>query len=213
MPLPTMHLWVARKIAERAGLPISGRYLLGNIAPDAIHGRRQATPEAKYEAHLRVPGFADGWDNALELMTQSGGDPFLLGCALHILLDHKWVAGPYIRFKKSMPKSASAEEIKRQYSMDCEYIERWLFKQNGSQGLWTAVLRAPLSHSYSYVTSGEIDMWRKMRFAGLSLDRNIPPARIISLSIARAFMENAADTLVEEINARGIAKYYKEIER
>ena len=36
MPSSTMHLLVAQAVAQASAIPLTGRFLLGNLAPDAV---------------------------------------------------------------------------------------------------------------------------------------------------------------------------------
>lgn len=55
MPSSTMHLLVAQAVAQAGSIPLTGRFLLGNLAPDAVAMRNGYTPQDRERAHLRNP--------------------------------------------------------------------------------------------------------------------------------------------------------------
>ena len=199
MPLPTMHLWVARKVAEQAGFELSGRYLLGNISPDAVKVKKKVDPKDYPYAHLRNESFQDGWDNAVRLLNSKDTDAFMKGYAIHIMLDHLWALGPYTKLKNAVTKKYSEEDFKRFYQRDCEFIERWLYRQSDSRSLWTAVMNAPITGFGDHISPGEVDLYRKDSYTSLNDGKEMKPVGMISLTVARAFMDNAAEKIVQTI--------------
>lgn len=198
MPLPTLHLWVAERAAQLAGLPISGRYLLGNLAPDAIHMRSDTGRSDKDRTHLREPNWNSAWDNSRILLRQAKGDAYLIGCALHVLVDYLWILGPWKNFRNGLTPEEN-QQWRKLYYQDCDAIDRWLYQQGNSQALWNAVLKAPTADYLDLVSAGEVDEWRKDRYENLRHSRQMQPARRITLTIAQTFVEEAAQGLAREL--------------
>lgn len=202
MPLPTLHLWVAERAAQLAGLPISGRYLLGNLAPDAIHMRSDTDRSDKDRTHLREPNWNSAWDNSRILLRQAKGDAYLIGCALHVLVDYLWILGPWKNFRNGLTPEEN-QQWRKLYYQDCDAIDRWLHQQGNSQALWNAVLKAPTADYLDLVSAGEVDEWRKDRYENLRHSRQMQPARHITLTIAQNFVEAAAQGLARELVESG----------
>ena len=202
MPLPTLHLWVAERAAQLAGLPVSGRYLLGNLAPDAIHMRPDTDRTDKNRTHLREPNWNSAWDNSRLLLRQAQGDPYLLGCALHVLVDYLWIVGPWKNFRNALTPEEDAHWRKLYYA-DCDAIDRWLYQQGNSQALWMAVLKAPTADYLDLVSAGEVDLWRKDRHEFLRHSRQMQPARHITLTQAQTFVQEAGQGLARELTDSG----------
>jgi hypothetical protein len=55
MPLPMVHLWVAVQMGEARGIWPSPEFLLGSIAPDAVHMRPGYERVHKRRSHLQDP--------------------------------------------------------------------------------------------------------------------------------------------------------------
>lgn len=195
MPFPTIHLLVAEEVAHRTGLGLSGRCLLGAIAPDAVHMRKNFTRADKYRSHLRSQDGQESWPEALKLLEGNRRDPFVTGYALHVLTDCLWIGGPWRDFAKNLPGGMPKEEIKKIYYRDMNHIDNWLFRQAGSRRLWDALMKAPPTAFPQYVTLGEVSAWRRDRYLHLIDAQRSQPAGYITLDIARRFITEAGQSL------------------
>ncbi len=200
MPKSTMHLWVAKKVAEQLKFDAGASFLLGNISPDAINIKPDRTKQDKQTSHLRQPNFNDGYKNAKKILHDSKSSDFLKGCALHIMLDDLWTKGPYYTTLKKLEKKLGERESQLGYIRDMDYIESWLFRQNTSRPLWSAVMNAPLERYFDILTPGEIDDFRKNRYISLNEKRNIPPSKFITLDIVYSFIDEATLILSKELS-------------
>lgn len=195
MPLPTIHLLVAEEVAHRTGMGLSGRCLLGAIAPDAVHMRKDSTLDDKHETHLRTEGLKHSWPAAIQLLSNCRRDPFTTGYALHVMTDFLWINGPWRDFTRSLPGDLPTEEIKKIYYRDMNHIDNWLFRQAGSRRLWDALLKAPITALPQYVSLGEVSAWRRDRYLRLMEARRSQPAGYITLDITRRFITEAGQRL------------------
>jgi len=195
MPLPTIHLLVAEEVAHRTGMGLSGRCLLGAIAPDAIHMRKDMTPEDKHYTHLRSDGWRKSWPEAKQMLANCHRDPFATGYALHVMTDFLWINGPWRAFTRSIPEDMSKDEIKKIYYRDMNHIDNWLFRQAGSRRLWDALLKATPTTLPQYVSLGEVSAWRRDRYGRLLDAHRSQPAGYITLDIARRFITEAGRNL------------------
>lgn len=195
MPLPTLHLLVAQVAAEKAGISLSGRFLLGNLAPDAIHARPGADRVDKNRTHLRVPDWNSSIERSRQLMAEHVDDPFLVGCAMHILTDAYWLAGPWKKFRAMMPEEITEEEERTLYYRDTDALDRYLFRQNAVHQLWSAAMAAKATDYADLVTGAEVDAWRKDRYAALQQSRRIDNTRYITVGMMQDFVEEASKRL------------------
>jgi hypothetical protein len=200
MPKSTMHLWVAKKIADRLKFEASASFLLGNIAPDAVSVRQDRSKKDKQIAHLRQPDFADGYKNSVKILKDFKDNGFLKGCALHIMLDDMWVRGPYYTTLKTLEKKLGKKQARLAYLRDMEYVECWLFRQNTSRALWNAVMNAPLERFFDILTPGEIYDFRKLRYTKLNEKKVSTPSKHITLDIVYAFIDEAVIALSRELS-------------
>lgn len=100
MPFPMTHLIIARNILNATSqIKNPAQFMLGSIAPDAVHFRPDFESDMKKVSHLVVGEARWGWvtDNAgwrenvltfLDLMKDEDPD-FILGYCAHILADIK----------------------------------------------------------------------------------------------------------------------------
>ena len=199
MPKSTMHLWVAKKIADHLKFDPSASFLLGNIAPDAVSTRTDRSKNDKQIAHLRQPEFADGYKNSLKILKDFKNNDFLKGCALHIMLDDIWAKGPYYSTLKNLEKKLGEKKAKLAYLRDMEYVESWLFRQNASRTLWSAVMNAPLQRYFDILTPGEIDDFRKRKYIDLNAKISRSPSKHITLDVVYTFIDEAVIKLSREL--------------
>ncbi|MGI5878626.1 MAG: hypothetical protein ACOX7W_08465 [Christensenellales bacterium] len=195
MPLPTIHLLVTEAVAHRTGMGLSGKCLLGSIAPDAIHMRKGSTLDDKHNTHLRTDGLHKSWETALSMLRDCRRDPFVTGYALHVMTDYLWILGPWREFTRKLPEGLSSDEIKRIYYRDMNHIDNWLFRQAGSRRLWDALLKAPPTAMPQYVSLGEVSAWRRNRYVRLLDERRSQPAGYITLDTARRFINETGQRL------------------
>ncbi len=201
MPLPMIHLLTAKYAAERAGLPSSGRYLLGNLAPDAVHMRSAGAREGKIRSHFRENGFVESAGQARRVLRESDGDGFIIGYAAHILVDYIWAAGPLKHVRTVL---RDREDWKKAYYQDCDLIDRWLYIQGENRRQWNAVMVAQPSGFADLVTATEVDEWRKDRYDALRYaDDTGNQPQILTVTEVTEFMDRAADDLAAELIRSG----------
>src|SRR4051794_16203115 len=105
MPLPMIHCGVAVKYFDNEEIPAA--FLLGSIAPDAIHMRKNTAREDKKRTHLNVE--TDGpvmnyvQERYEEYISQSPDEEwkwFVRGYFAHLLTDYYWLHSVYSVFKE-----------------------------------------------------------------------------------------------------------------
>ena len=116
--------------------------------------------------------------NARKIIKDFKDNEFLRGCAVHIMLDDLWTKGPYYKTLKSLETKFGEKESKILYLKDIEYIESWLFRQNTSRALWSAVMNAPTERYFDILTPGEIEDFRKKTYIKLNNQRTGTPVKI-----------------------------------
>lgn len=196
MPSSTIHLLIAHKIAASGAVQESGRLLLGSIAPDAAQIRSGAAGEELEQSHLKDTDWHSAWNNALELLRAYPNDPYILGAAAHILTDVLWLAGPYREYLRKQPEERDPKEIQTEYASDMEKVERYLFRQTGTDRLWSGALVAPVQDLPGLVTAREVDLWRK--FAYSKLQESKAPADMAGMKLSEilAFIDETAKRIL-----------------
>jgi hypothetical protein len=173
MPLPMVHLAVAVHMHRLEGNTPSPDFLLGSIAPDAIHVRPNAAPDDKRRVHLsethdphreRVRPLLAGYRS-----DESTALGFAEGYVAHLLTDYLWVETVIDSFHKSIPPGLSDQEERSLYYLETDQIDFDLYRRMpwrpevwsklaAATGTW--ITKVPRSLTAS------ITMLRHLRFMG-----------------------------------------------
>lgn len=168
MPLPMVHLWVAVRLAEREKRSPSPEFLLGSIAPDAVHMRTGFEQVHKRESHLDHPPDTPDHARVKEFVARYGhGDrtreelaQFAFGYAAHILTDRLWALRawrPYAARNAHMIQ----EELKARYYRETDQVDFILYDRAEWRGsVWQALARAK-ALDVELVAPSEVDQWRQ----------------------------------------------------
>lgn len=136
MAQPMMHLLVADKIyAEKPGSIHSyGEFLLGSIAPDAVHMREECTREQKRISHYRF----------------------------HLLSDMIWyhsVRVPFMEKFQQMPSHNMS--MNKAYYADCDQLEQLLFGEKDSSRIIKAVSKSKAYSLEDLIDSEDVSGWKE----------------------------------------------------
>ena len=99
-----MHLIIAGQVAGKIDISDRPRFLLGGIAPDAVHGREQKTKSHYYEGSVDDGTRRVHYEGFIEKYQKEIQDEFILGYVVHLVGDDVWMKDIY--FKKDL-KTAS----------------------------------------------------------------------------------------------------------
>ena len=147
MPLPMVHLSVAVALSEIDGRFPSANFLLGSLAPDAIHMRPNSVKHDKEHVHLMDLGLSPskllqlfrieyGMDNA-----QSSG--FVGGYLAHLLTDRLWWQTIITPFRNKFPPTFSDPDFRSLYYKDTDRIDLDLYRQMPWRPqVWTSLASA-----------------------------------------------------------------------
>jgi hypothetical protein len=190
-------MFVVDTVSREAGWNVSGQLLLGSIAPDAVQLRQGADGLDMNRTHLRVPDWKTAYRRAAELGRGNRGNPFLLGCAIHVMTDVLWRYGPrreavrrYAEEYADVP-DALREPFRIIYAGDCNTAERALFRTGPGERMWRAALSTPARDYADLVNANEVDRWRRERFAELQIARDPRASRLVTLPGVQKFIGEA----------------------
>lgn len=192
MAYPALHLLVAAQAAAASALGSDGVYLLGAIAPDAIHARHgTGTSRGKRETHLHARG--DGIAETEAYLAAYGRTPFHLGYAVHVLTDRLW-AGFYVpAYPALMLPDGHTNPVV--YAPDAEWIDRALaYEDLRRTGILALLEEAVPPDDHPLLTADEIGRWRD-RYIRIyhAVDRMPEGAPVhMKLPQVKAFMDQAA---------------------
>lgn len=206
MPLPMVHLAVARKIisnfSEINNLPL---YYLGAIAPDAIHMRKNQVPEDKQKSHLYARDI-QGIQNVYKYYEEKNDCidiDFFLGYCIHILTDIYWHETLYTSFKYRYSKdSEPIQEQRWAYYNDTDILDLILYKTfDWKDEIWALLKEAKGIDMDNIVTSSEIDAWniRTLNWYNGGQSQRKNPIKYITLDELMRFIDDSSNDILKWI--------------
>ncbi|CAG7616074.1 hypothetical protein PAESOLCIP111_01862 [Paenibacillus solanacearum] len=167
MPLPMVHLNVAVEYFEHGVVPPA--FLLGSIAPDAIHMRKGTNREHKRQTHLTAesqPDLQAYMRSRYEHYIVQRGDEqwkwFVQGYFAHLLTDYLWLLDVYAVFKaKTALDGLAKEEAKSVYYRDTDQIDFHYYRTKPwVRDVWSGLIGARSFDMEPLLTAREIHYWR-----------------------------------------------------
>ncbi len=164
MPLPMVHLAIAVDLA--AGTPAPA-FLLGSLAPDAIHMRDGFEREAKRITHLNSPRDSDKHEQVQDLLAryEDASLPrraFAAGYAAHLLTDRFWITEVVRPFQRLVPPAPDEAAYRQAYYQEVDQVDFNLYHHAPWRDqVWQRLAQAEASDFAPLLTRGEIDRWRE----------------------------------------------------
>lgn len=211
MPLPMVHLLLAETIGKRAGKEPDAAFLLGSIAPDAIHMRPGTNRHDKHVTH-----FFRGkqWDRAeverhwaLVAQTLKEGRfatdeerSFAEGYCIHTLLDMVWIEQFFNVLANTLRSGGIGfEDIRTIYYAETNACDAGIYQQYPWAETVYRQLAAVPSLGFSHLlTADEVSRWRdnvlgKMR----GYETTVPKDTFyITKTGIATFIEDLADSIL-----------------
>ncbi|WP_282937346.1 hypothetical protein [Paenibacillus sp. RC67] len=163
-----IHFQVAVNYFGREDIPAP--FILGSIAPDAIHMRKNASREDKKRTHLNIESEPNQMIFAQRLYThyinKKATDEdmkwFVRGYFAHLLTDYLWLQNVYFRFKeKAQNDLLEPEQMRKAYYKDTDQIDFSYYKhKQWKNEVWSKLIQSPSYALDPYVTSDEVHYWR-----------------------------------------------------
>ncbi|WP_172200465.1 hypothetical protein [Saccharibacillus qingshengii] len=200
MPLPMVHLGVADRYFEGGRIPDA--FVLGSIAPDAIHRRAGTGREDKLRTHF---GGKETTPEQLETYYALwiGKHPeeewkrYVQGYFAHVLTDYLWGIHVYAEFKRQVWQDGVPEaEIKQRYYVDTDGIDFWLYETAPwKEQAWESLLRTPAYAMDPLLTEREVDEWRLRTLRWFEEPAHKPdvPPRFLTPDIVDGFIRRTGD--------------------
>ena len=157
MAQPMMHLLIADKIytEKSSSIHLYGDFLLGSIAPDAVHVKENYTREIKDISHYKFDSKShiSYFDTFFDEYYTSENKDFVVGYLVHLLSDMIWYHSVRVPFKEEFQKAPSQNmSMNEAYYADCEQIEQLMFlEKNASRIIGT------INSGKAYSLEGLID--------------------------------------------------------
>jgi hypothetical protein len=175
MPLPMVHLGVARKIAStNLKLVNHPSYYLGSIAPDAIHSRVGSSKIDKTKTHIRNDD-STWYDDVIRFTlnhrnSEGEIEPFFIGYTIHILTDMLWEGSIHTSIRIMMEQdniekcNQSLVYYNETDQLDFELFKYCLWKNE----VWCLLDKANALNVDELLTCEEIDNGRKEHYIGMT---------------------------------------------
>ena len=155
------HILIAEKVLEYFDCPIDyATYIVGAIAPDAVHANPNYSPELKEKSHLFADGLKWGevasekeYDEWLDSIKEfyfnnyfKYDRDFFLGYIVHVLTDICSNSEIYAPFYKSLAQDEIAEK-KKQFSYESYCVNYYLFQEYSKDKRLVDTLKKGRSYS------------------------------------------------------------------
>jgi hypothetical protein len=182
MPWPMVHFAIATKVSLSSPSP---NFLLGSIAPDAIHMRVNMTREDKGHTHLvsedTFPSIEIIKTNCLYYLDKNCETiwkEYILGYFAHIYADLRWTETVYAEFGNNY--RGDKKDIRKIYNNEVSQIEFNLLKSED----WAHSIISELQQSKAFtiepfVTKTEVSQYRALKLDWLRDDGNEPKIKPI----------------------------------
>lgn len=151
MSYPMVHLKIAYELLTRYdGEYISrpGDFLLGCVAPDAVHFHEKYDVSLKEQSHLWKFGprwgmtlDSEGWRNAIcqfwKENRNAGNRDFMAGYCVHLLTDWENDRCIWTPFREKMPQGSEIDRRHEQYGAEAYRFDQWLYQTDqDSKEIW-----------------------------------------------------------------------------
>lgn len=200
MPWPMVHFAIATEIYSQ--VPASS-FLIGSIAPDAIHVRDGVTRKDKGFTHLvqdeQLPSAEHILHTCLEYWKLPGGTEwkeFVRGYFSHIYADLRWTQTLYNDFERHV--QAEKHPIREIYNKEVSQIEFILLREIGSsQEVISQLKKAKAFTIKPFLMQDEIHKYRDQKISWLEDRRNEPNIKPVYFTEekVRCFVTMVADEL------------------
>ncbi|WP_028552432.1 zinc dependent phospholipase C family protein [Paenibacillus sp. UNC451MF] len=208
MPLPMIHFQVAVNYFGKEDLPAA--FVLGSIAPDAIHMRKNASREDKKRSHLDIESEPNKLEFAqriyahyLNKSTDEEWKWFVRGYFAHLLTDYLWLQHVYYRFKeKAENDGLEADQIRKAYYQDTDTIDFSYYKnKQWTSEVWNKLIQSKSFSLEPYVSLDEVHYWRYRTVHWFDLLAKEPGGtpQYITEAMTEEFCAHAANSVKEII--------------
>ena len=201
MPLPIVHLGVAKNLAPKLGVKNLPNYYLGAISPDAIHMRKNHIREDKHNSHLhiRVPDIT----KFITSNKTNDSRDFYLGYGIHILTDIYWAETIHDAFTARYNNDPNPiQDATMAYYNDTDRLDFELyFNYEHRLEIWDILANSTAMGIDGLVSADEVNAWKERTLhwfdSGDSQHKN--PIKYIGYSELLNFMTEAATHINEQL--------------
>ncbi|CAM4161634.1 zinc dependent phospholipase C family protein [Paenibacillus alkaliterrae] len=213
MPLPMVHISIAEKIFRHKGMEINADFLLGSIAPDAIHMREHTTREDKRRTHFGMneeSNVEDLFQIKLRLFFDSYHTDkqqywFAKGYIAHVLTDLIWLHTVYRDFRTSIADNPMADE-RSVYYAETDQVDFNLFQNEPWRPeMWDILSNAVSVGVPGMLSAEEVEKWKArtlLWFTDSSKEPGVKPEYITEEKV-QLFIRDTSNQLVSLFERNG----------
>lgn len=165
MPLPAIHLFISNSIAPRFPIHDKSKYLLGSLAPDAIHAREKSTKDEKRELHFtsNLPEIESRINTTFDFYNKNENNSydFILGYVIHVLVDHLWSHLLARYYLKGNCEEKNKDKIKCNYYSEVENIDFYYLEKIQNLEI-IKELRNANGEGICNLTQSEVETWKDL---------------------------------------------------
>ncbi len=151
MSYPMVHLKIAYGLLSREGGGYIERprdFLLGSVAPDAVHFHEEYDVSLKEKSHVWKFGpcwgvtlDSEGWRDAIRKFWKenkgAANRDFMAGYCTHLLTDWENDRCIWAPFRKKMEQGAKRDEVYGEYGKESKGMDLWLYQNDQeTQEIW-----------------------------------------------------------------------------
>lgn len=203
MAHPIMHLLIADKIYSNKSSNIQsyGDFLLGSIAPDAVHEKENYTREIKDISHYRFDKRSSfgHFDTFMEAYATQENRDFVMGYLVHLLSDMIWYHAVRVPFKEAFMQAPSQRMSKNQaYYADCEQITQVLFEEKNVASIIEALNSSKAYTLESLIDAEDVEAWRdRVVMEYQDRKKTVEDKQYITEKQIRDYIENCTQECVD----------------
>ena len=201
MAQPMMHLLIADKIYTKISIQSYGDFLLGSIAPDAVHVKENYTREIKDISHYRFDSKShiSYFDTFINEYHTSENKDFVVGYLVHLLSDMIWYHSIRVPFKEEFLKAPSQNmSLNEAYYADCEQIEQLMFCEKNASCIIEAINRSRAYSLEGLIDAEDVKAWKEKLIFDYNNKKNIlPNTKYISEQCIRDYIADCARECAE----------------
>jgi hypothetical protein len=209
MPYPMVHFAIASELCLRNPSP---SFLIGSIAPDAIHVRDNVTRKEKGITHLvcedkfpSIKVLRERCRYYLNLNDEVDWKDYVLGYFAHIYADIRWTETVYMNFEHEY--RGEKEEIRKVYNIESNQVEFDLLR--GEE--WAEAVLDKLHVGIAYtieplLTKNEVSQYRDIKLKWLRNKENEPQIfpNYLREDVVRIFVSMTTNELIDLYKEWGV---------
>lgn len=219
MSYPMVHLKTAYGVlvrSEKGGIEKLGDFLLGSVAPDAVHFHSEYDVSLKEKSHLWKFGprwgvtlDSEGWLAAIRKFWRENRNvenrDFMAGYCVHLLTD--WENDRYIwtPFREKMMRNGELEEVYGQYAAEARGADRWLYQSDqDSERIWQLLEQGQVYGVEGHILKEDLARQKQSllweQFSGNAI-YDIERNQICTREITETFVEKSVERILREMSA------------